>query len=433
MIPLTPPRRLFPPRELQAFTVLHLVLTVVCLGAEALCASVWRLSYPYTFPVLFFQDWIDLFCFRPRFSALHQAAFFSDTPALGLHFMYPAPIALLYGSFYAAGPHTLALFLSFTLALTAVLAAVVLREAIRRGLPPIAGLSILGSAILLGYPFWFEYVLGNMEICIFLLVAYGVLAYVRNHVYTAAAIFGVAASMKLFPFIFFGLLLARRQYRQIAFGASISALVTLGSLWYLCRSPAVAWRGIADGLDRFKQLYMLPYREYETGFDHSIFGLIKRLDFHHRQYVYPTASLLSLYLPAAATLGVVLYFAVIRKLPLLNQILVLTVASILLPPTSHDYTLLHLYTPWALLLLFSLRTPEGRQKIRGLLPVFLCFAILLAPETEFIHDDRVLGGQLKCLTLITLFGLGLLCPFPDPALDPNRTKPSLKLSALHQV
>lgn len=410
--------RLSPPPEVQAFTVLHLVLTAVCFGTQML-GSIWRLNIPYGFPSVAFQGWIDLLCFRARFAVLHQAAFFSTDPAFGVHFMYPAPVALLYRIFYAAGSHTLALFFGVTLGLTALLSGIVLREAVRRGLPLMAGVVVLGCAILLGYPFWFEYILGNMEICIFLLVAFGVLAFVTNRGYTAAALFGIATSMKIFPVVFFGLLLSKRKYRQIAFGAAVCAVTTVGSLRFLNPSVVVANRGILSGIEMFRQQYMIQYLLMETGFDHSIFGLIKFLDFYRNAAIYPIDKLLSIYLPCAAIVGLALYVAIIRKLPMLNQILLLTIASILLPSTSHDYTLLHLYVPWALLLLFSLQTSETRPRIKGLMSAFLCFAILLAPESEFIHYGRGFGGQIKCLTLIVLFGIALTCPFQDPAFDPE--------------
>lgn len=57
-----------------------------------------------------------------------------------------------------------------------------------------------------------------MEVCIFLLVAFGFLAFLRDRLYLAAILLGCAAAMKIFPFVYFALLFTRKAYRQIAVG-----------------------------------------------------------------------------------------------------------------------------------------------------------------------------------------------------------------------
>jgi len=70
-----------------------------------------------------------------------------------------------------------------------------------------------------------------------------------------------------------------------------------------------------------------------------------------------------------------LYFWRIRTLPRTNQILALTVASIMLPPVSGDYTLIHLYIPWgALVLCYNL--VEKRAKSAGTYFQFYLHGIL---------------------------------------------------------
>lgn len=56
----------------------------------------------------------------------------------------------------------------------------------------------------------------------------------------------------------------------------------------------------------------------------------------------------------------------------------------------------------------------------GLLPALLTMAVLLAPETEVIARAVSIGGEIKCLALLTLFFLAARYPFvlnPVPPLD----------------
>jgi len=49
---------------------------------------------------------------------------------------------------------------------------------------------------------------------------------------------------------------------------------------------------------------------------------------------------------------------------------------------------------------------EGRR-VPGIMAVFVCFAVLMAPETEIIIAGQSYGAQVKCVVLLVLFGLGL--------------------------
>ena len=120
-------------------------------------------------------------------------------------------------------------------------------------------------------------------------------------------------------------------------------------------------------------------------------------------------------------MGLLVYLLRIRHLPAINQVLCLTIACVLLPPTSFDYTLLHLYTPWALCVLFAVDTYRARRlRIPGLAAVFVCFAILFAQLGEFVlHGDR-LGGQIRATVLLVLFLVALRYPL-QTASQPSDT------------
>ena len=156
---------------------------------------------------------------------------------------------------------------------------------------------------------------------------------------------------------------------------------------------------------------MLHFRSWDIGWDHSLFALYKRLTPH----LPPPETLspwLTAYLVAAALAGTALYFLRIRHLPVINQVLCLCVASILLPPVSVEYTLMHLYVPWALMVFLVLDGARaGNPPIPGVSAAFVCFAILMSPLSEFIHHAIHYQGQIKCVVLVILMIIALRYPF----------------------
>jgi len=209
-----------------------------------------------------------------------------------------------------------------------------------------------------------------------------------------------------------GLLISRRQYKQAVTTAAVFGVCTLVGLWMLCPNLAASWRGIRSGLEAFREWYVLGYEQ--VGFDHSVVGCMKALTLVIHPDDTPPQTLqmmIGLYIPVAAFAGILTYFGVIRMLPVINQVICLIVATILLPPISYDYTLLHLYVPWALLVLFAWEN-RGRD-VPGLTAAMVCFAILFAPETELIVHGQSYGGQVKACALVALLLIALLRKFPS--------------------
>ena len=424
------------PRPLRLFWFLNIFLGVLCVAIMRGGKHLFHWGYPYNYPFIPFFYWPDFLYFLPRFQHFHQLDFFSTAPEFGLRFMYPAPVALLYQVFYLTGAHSLRVFFAVTLSLVLFLAYLLGRAMVQRGIEPVTSALFLLSALVFSYPFWFEYLLGNMEICIFLIIAFGVLSFLMEYFYLAAALIGLAASMKIFPFVYLALFLSRRQYRQFAFGILVAVISNLFSLWLVCPSLPISYRGIQAGLLAFRKLYMLRYLPIETGFDHSLFAVFKRFMYHlhaavhHDHLMTAVASrYLTTYLALAAVGGIALYFLRIRHLPLLNQILSLVIASVLLPPTSHDYTLLSLYLPWGLLVVYALSYSSNAHPDRrlnaALLVSFICFAVLFSPESELIQGAKGWSGQFKAATLVVIMITALRYPFPSLAHASKRADGSL--------
>jgi hypothetical protein len=335
--------------------------------------------------------------------------------------MYPPLMAVVYKFFFGFG-HPIRMFYALTAGSVCAMGLLVARAINRCGVPLSVVAIFLGSVLLLSYPFWFECQLGNMEVYVFILIAGGVWAFFRGRGYTSAACFGLAASMKIFPFVYFGLSIAKKQYRQAVFGFLVTGTSTAAAFWLVCPMLSQSVRGIQRGLDTFRESYVVHYR-IENGFDHSIFAFIKKV-FPFLRSTDTLSHILPVYLACAACVGVVLFFVRIRHLAFANQVLCLCVASILLPPTSHDYTLLHLYVPWVLLIFVSLEQNTIREKVSGLGAAFLCFAILFSPENEFLLHSSQFGGQIKAVVLVILMYIGLKYPFT--ATESLRSEPDIQ-------
>ncbi len=391
------------PRPVRLFWICSAFLVILCIGFELFCHFGLHKHYPYDWPLIPFYRFNDFMCFKLRFQHFHRLDVFS--PDLSVRFMYPAPVSLLYEGFYMLGTHSLIKFLVLTAGLVLVLAVSFGRAMVHEGIRPWIAATFVGSSILLSYPLWFEYSLGNMEICIFLIVASGLLAFLHRWYYLAAFLIGVAVSMKIFPLVYLALFFSCKRYREMAFAVLVALSLNLVSLWLLCPSLSVSYRGIEDGLAAFRRGYMLRILPVETGFDHSAFALIKSLGRGVWTHSYVPSRILTAYLIVAVLAGLALYFIRIRKLPMLNQIVCLSIASILLPPTSHDYTLLHLYVPLGLLILYTIRRSKSGPA-ESLVAPMVCFAILVSPESELVYHVGI-SGQLKAVTLIVLLWIAL--------------------------
>ncbi len=387
-------------------------MVVVCGLAEVVAVKVFGLRYgPYDFPLgrTYFPDFVR---FSERFRWFHSAAFFAPGPP---PFLYPTPAAAVYAVFYRLFPrHALPAFLGFAVGILSAAAVGFGITLSRRGIR--AWEAMLFSIVVLAcsYPVWTVLKQGNIEIAIAALVTAGVTLFVAGRGYSAAACFGLAASMKLYPVIFLGLFMARRQYREMAWGVCVLVGATVLSLWLVCPSVGVSWQAYREGVAQFGQLYVVRMRP-EIGTDHSLFALLKQgLD--PLRTPEQMSRLLGWYLVSAGVIGVVLFFVRIRRLPVVNQVICLSVASVLLPPVSYEYTLLAMFAPAAMLVLLAV---DGRG-MRGLAGVMCCLALLLGPMPELIWRGQVFEGQVKALVLVLLFWVGLRYPFVSAAAKSAR-------------
>lgn len=408
------------PPVLEVFLTILLVLAGMCVAVEGAATLIYYMPAPFNSPLLN-ERFPDLLYFQERFKYLHQLQFFTVD---ALHpFMYPAPAALPYIVFFRSG-HTLSSYLLAVFVPVVGYAAVLGRMLRRRGLRWTGMLLLLAGTVFLSYPLVYLVKQANVEAVVWAVLSLGLMLFFSGRRYGAATCFGIVGAMKLYPLIFLGLFLSRRQIRPVLWGLLVGAVLTVVSLWLVYPDIAVSWHMIQHGVDQFRWIYMLHLRHFEQGFDHSLWQMLKR-SLPHMPRPDRLAPYLTVYLAVTATAGLALYVVRIRHMPAINQVLCLTVAMLVLPPTSYDYTLMHLYMPWALLSLVAVRAWRERERPAGLLPAMVCFGVLMAPETEFIHLGESLGGPIKAITLLVLFWVGLRYRFEDDLLDPTGNRERL--------
>jgi hypothetical protein len=404
------------PPVLRAFLAVTGTLWMVCIATELLCRFALHLPFlPYDGPTTVSNDhFADSFLFDIRFRHFHTLSFFS--PKWGSAFLYPAPDAFFYAPFQIF-PHPWRFFM-VTLGLVCLgLAYWLMKSLQRRGVERGTAFLFAAGSLLFSYPVFFELDRGNVELYIWGLSGLGILAVFRNRPWLAATLLGLAGACKGYPYLYLGLLLALKQYRQIAYSIVLGVLANLFSLWFIADNFTVGRLGVAAGVAQFRTDYILQTRPDAMGLDHSFFGFLKRF-WLSSQSADQLAHSLSLYLGIAAVVATAVYFLRVFRLPLVNQVIFLSIAAITLSPVSFDYTLLHLYSGWVLLVFVAFETwRTQREPPRGLWPAFLCYMVLMSPQNEFIFHGQRVEGQIKCLALVALAVVAMVYPFGETRIS----------------
>jgi hypothetical protein len=225
--------------------------------------------------------------------------------------------------------------------------------------------------------------------------------------------------MKIYPLTLLLLLLPQRRYKEFAAGLLAAALVTAMSLAILGPGILEAQHHINDGLIFFEHRYVLFPLPNGLQFSHSLFNLVKlgvaaAARLHGERTASPDAlqRAVAVYVPAIALLSLALYVARIRHLPMLNQVIALTVCAVLLPPYSLDYTLVQLLVPMGLLCVFTVaQWRQGRQP-RGLDICFTCFALIFTTGAYFQWKYRF-AAQIRTLAMLVLLAAVLHHRYAD--------------------
>ncbi len=153
---------------------------------------------------------------------------------------YPAPMMCGYVLFTRVFPQPLNAYLAFLVISAASGAAclIVALRATRANRLRLAGVVIV--SLVLSYPLLFLLERANMEGIVWAVTALGLTAFVARHHKTAGLLFGLAASMKIYPGILVLLLVARKRYKEAAISIVAGAVFTVIALRLL--GPSIPGR-----------------------------------------------------------------------------------------------------------------------------------------------------------------------------------------------
>jgi hypothetical protein len=259
------------------------------------------------------------------------------------------------------------------------LAAAFVRVLRNQGLSFSQSVLFVGATALLSYPLMLLLQRWNIEVLIWLVSTIGVWCFLTGRTYTATVFIGLAASLKLYPFIFLGLFLPRRRYGGFLLGLATFAGVTLLSFHFIGPTIAAAARWDAEQIAVFSKYYVGDI--WALGYDHSFFGLVKAATLHWHPNYFAWARPYSI---AVATLSVALYFLRVLSLPMSNQVLALSILSVTLAPLSYDYTLLNLYPAFAMLAVLALQAQKRDTQLPHCNAIMVLFALIFTPQSYII-------------------------------------------------
>jgi Glycosyltransferase family 87 len=414
----------------------------VALTAFAWCIAGVRghiLHEPYPRNTLFFipqvrfSDFTDL---SGRVFHMGEPHVLSRTDIKAIHpfpfpYPYPTPSFYVFVFFVKLFPlHSLRAYLIFVL-LSFLLATCFFSLRVRRATPKKLPQIAIWSTLLLGFPLQFLVDRGNIEGVIWVLILLGAVAYIRNRTVISAIVWGLAASMKIFPGLLFVLFLARRKFGTFAVGVAATvafSLLALAGIGPTIRQAAADSSKSAGFLTR---AYIIP--DDTGGFDHSLFEGIKHV-IHvaaafHADHTVPlivstmpaNRKALSIYNIVIPLAGILLYWFRLRRLPLLNQFIAYIVLCVLLPYLSGDYTLVHMYIAWGAFLLFLLddvATARVRIPAKAIRRILFSCAVIFVPLSYFLivgSNNRTFafGSQIKTVALIVILVTVLRFPMPS--------------------
>jgi hypothetical protein len=401
------------PYALKVFLLLSIGLTSLSFVYAIICRHM-NMGLPYSFPYSYAPGvmFSDFLIFTDRFRHWGTPAFF-DHEQLG-YFMYPAPLVHVF-RFFLGLPHRQSCYLLTLLTVAAFFALAFIQILRKQGLATTQSLLLVASTVLLSYPLIFDFQRGNIEFLVWLVSTIGVWCFFTGRTNTSAVFLGLAASLKLYPIIFFGLFLPRRKYGGFLLGLVAFGAVTLLSLYSIGPTIAAASRWDNEQLAAFSKYYVGGTAG--VGYDHSFFGLVKAftLRWHPNYFAWARP-----YTITVALISVALYFLRMWRLPLPNQILALSVLSVTLAPVSYDYTLLNLYPAFAMLAVLALQAQRRGGRVPHMTTYMVLFAIILTPQSYIILHAVRYGAQLRTICLLLMLILTLTSPMPEPEISDTR-------------
>jgi hypothetical protein len=395
--------------SLLVFCSCLVVLTVLAWGIAFVNREFFHRGFPFSTPLfdpaVRFTDLTDMYA---RIRNLRVGGGVLSDPKVP--FNYPAPALYVQAFFILLFSHPVIALTSFVV-VSAATALVILRASLSRCAVSARWIdATLLITALCSYPFLFSIDRGNLQAVIWVFSFLGLLFFCRKRYLTSALFFALAVCIKPFPVFYFFLFLRKGLYKEIAAAVVTACVVNIIALKALGPTIALAYAGVQEGVRVYLRDYVGSYRNAEMGFDHSFFTGVKQLvrlslGWPHSDSLH--GALMTAYKIWTPVSGLIVLFCGFwfwRK-PILNQLFAVVSLMLLVPPGSADYTLVDLYLPWGVFMIF-LTGDAGcgrvRFPLRQCLWVLIPCAVLMTPQSYLTLAGGGFAGQVKALVLILL-------------------------------
>jgi hypothetical protein len=255
----------------------------------------------------------------------------------------------------------------------------------------------------LSYPVIFVLDRANLEMVVFvLLAAFVYLYYVRDSKWSWLPL-SFAIAGKYYWVVLLVLLVSDRRWRQLALTVAGTVAITLGSAVVL---GAVSGAGFS-GVVRSTLLTLGAHAGNGTGayavqHGHSLFSIPYFIDRSTDFWLQMHVDLVRVYL----VLAIGLFMLVVARLVLYEveawrKLTALVVCAVLLPFENHDYTLIHLFLPLALVGLWGVRSRRAWVYV-------VCFGLLLVPLDYVQFGNWVSWSSLAYAILLIVLLVAVL-------------------------
>jgi hypothetical protein len=281
------------------------------------------------------------------------------------------------------------------------------------GISAMTATLFLATIVVASFPVWRLIPQGNIELFLWIFAAGGVWAYLRGYDDAAAVLWGLAAATKLYPIIFLALFLPRLKFRALLVGVASFVGASVASLAFLGPTIAVAWKGSVTNVFGYQGMRLAEWTIHDLAGNHSTFLLVKIVVMVLGK---TTAGLTNPYYLCGAVVFAVLFFGRVRRMPVANQVLFVSLFMVMLPTVSYFHTLVHLYAPWLLLVFLAIRAEKRGARVPGLNATILMFLPLFSSFTLFTFPTKMIyAGIMQSVVLVLLLLCAATYPFAEPA------------------
>ena len=348
----------------------------------------------------------DLLEFVPAFQHAHTPWFFRSTAFSGI--AYPPLGAVLYAPLYSFG-HPVVFYLGIFALWLAIAIGEVRQRLIDHGIDQVTAMLFPLTLAAVSFPIEGLIQRGNTELFVWILTAVGIWAFLRDRDKMSAVLWGLAAATKLYPMILLALLLAKLRLKAFVLGLATFVVASLLSMAYMGPSMSVALRRSLRNVFGYQNFRASELNLHGFAANHSAFVPVR---FAALVLGGAAVNLTNLYYLFGALVFIGLFVGRVRKMPVTNQVLVVTAFMVLLPPISYFYTLTNLYVPFLMLMFLAIRAERAGVRIPGLMGTVLLFVPIFASFTIFTYPRAfLLGGLVQALMLMSLLLRAIHFPF----------------------